>query len=313
MAAQSQQKKEGTGNSGEFTFELPAKKGYYYIRVTQADKNIAVTAPVWYGSAAKAGISSFTCDTEVPVTGEPVKFTVSAFNNEESDATLTRLTFKAGDKVLESEDLNVSLKSFGTYTVNKQFMLDKVGVNEIEVTAQMELEGEKKTFSFALEIEVRDSSKMKYFAIDASHYNEYVNGNYKDSMGNFTTLAGDYNIRTVTLNTSQELIAALKDDKYVGLLLNAPSRRDGTKLREDYKNYTEDELEAVRDFAEKGGKTIMVCAGAIPMRHMMVSKVMSLRQRIICRLSRTRFWKLLEVHSVLPMMSYSAIPAMTAE
>jgi len=75
-------KKEGAGNSGEFTFELPAKKGYYYIRVTQADKNIAVTAPVWYGSAAKAGISSFTCDTDVPVTGEPVKFTVTAFNNQ---------------------------------------------------------------------------------------------------------------------------------------------------------------------------------------------------------------------------------------
>lgn len=253
-------KKEGTGNSGEFTFELPAKKGYYYIRVTQADKNIAVTAPVWYGSAAKAGISSFTCDTEVPVTGEPVKFTVTAFNNEESDATLTNLTFKAGDKVLKSENLNVSLKSLGTYTVNKEFILDKVGTNKIEATAQMALEGDSKTFRFALDLEVRDSSKMKYFGIDASHYNEYVNGNYKDSMGNFTTLAGDYNIRMVTLNTSEELIAALKDDKYVGLLLNAPSRRDGTKLRENYKNYTEEELNAVRAFAKKGGKTIMVCS-----------------------------------------------------
>ncbi|WP_313183329.1 CehA/McbA family metallohydrolase [Lacrimispora sp.] len=253
-------KKEGTGNSGEFTFELPAKKGYYYIRVTQADKNIAVTAPVWYGSAAKAGISSFTCDTDVPVTGDPVKFTVTAFNNEESDATLTKLTFKTGDKVLESEDLNVNLKSFGTYTVNKAFILDKVGVNEIEVTAQMELEGDRKIFSFTLEIDIRDSSKMKYFGIDASHYNEYVNGNYKDSMGNFTALAGDYNIRMVTLYTSEELIAALKDDKYVGILINAPSRRDGTKLREDYKNYTEGELDAVRAFAKKGGKTIMVCA-----------------------------------------------------
>ena len=36
------------GGSADLTFEdLPATYGYYYIRVTQADKNIAVTAPVW--------------------------------------------------------------------------------------------------------------------------------------------------------------------------------------------------------------------------------------------------------------------------
>ncbi len=38
-------------------FTLPADYSYYYIRVTQPDKNIAVTAPVWVGEVEAVGIS----------------------------------------------------------------------------------------------------------------------------------------------------------------------------------------------------------------------------------------------------------------
>lgn len=57
-----------------------------------------------------------------------------------------------------------------------------------------------------------------------SHYNEYVSGNYKDSMGNFGNLAAEYSVRTVQLNTSADLIAACSNPKYKALVLTAPSR-----------------------------------------------------------------------------------------
>ncbi len=35
---------------------------YYYIKVVEADSDIAVTAPVWVGSVEAAGIDSFSTD-----------------------------------------------------------------------------------------------------------------------------------------------------------------------------------------------------------------------------------------------------------
>lgn len=39
-----------------------------------------------------------------------------------------------------------------------------------------------------------DADALVYIGIDASHYNEYVSGNYKDSMGNFSNLAAGYSV-----------------------------------------------------------------------------------------------------------------------
>lgn len=47
------------GGSADISFDnLPATYGYYYLRITQADKNIAVTAPVWVGESLNAGVSN---------------------------------------------------------------------------------------------------------------------------------------------------------------------------------------------------------------------------------------------------------------
>ena len=45
---------------------------YYYIKVVEADSDIAVTAPVWVGSVEAAGIDSFSTDEVLPVRGEPL-------------------------------------------------------------------------------------------------------------------------------------------------------------------------------------------------------------------------------------------------
>src|SRR5699024_3563117 len=52
---------EKTFSGGSATVEfdsLSTGYGYYYLRVTQADKDIAVTAPVWTGESVNAGISN---------------------------------------------------------------------------------------------------------------------------------------------------------------------------------------------------------------------------------------------------------------
>lgn len=99
-------------------------------------------------------------------------------------------------------------------------------------------------------------SKLVYIGIDASHYNEYVAGNYKDSMGNFGELAAAYSVRTVTLKTSEELIAACGNSKYKAIILTAPSRRLEA-AQKDPKTYSEDELNALKTFNDNGGMVIL--------------------------------------------------------
>ena len=64
------------------------------------------------------------------------------------------------------------------------------------------LDGVEYTFTKDIELDVKDADSLVYIGIDASHYNEYVSGNYKDSLGNFALLASEYSVRVVTLETS---------------------------------------------------------------------------------------------------------------
>ena len=111
-------------------------------------------------------------------------------------------------------------------------------------------------FSMDVQLDVQDASKLVYIGIDASHYNEYVAGNYKDSMGNFSALAAGYSVRAVQLNTSEDLIAACSNEKFTGMILTAPSRRLPAAQAE-LRTYTAEEIAAIKAFNEKGGTVIL--------------------------------------------------------
>ena len=75
-------------------------------------------------------------------------------------------------------------------------------------------------------------------------------------MGNFGELAAAYSVRTVTLKTSEELIAACGNSKYKAIILTAPSRRLEA-AQKDPKTYSEDELNALKTFNDNGGMVIL--------------------------------------------------------
>ena len=126
----------------------------------------------------------------------------------------------------------------------------------VQVTAVVEQGGNEYTFTKTVGLDVLDADSLVYIGIDASHYNEYVSGNYKDSMGNFGNLAADYSVRTVQLNTSEELIAACSNPKYKALILTAPSRRLA-EAQTDPKTYSQEELAALTAFNAAGGTVIL--------------------------------------------------------
>ena len=244
--------------SGKVEAELDPKYSYYFVRVTEGDGDLAVTAPVWVGETLKLGISSVECGTETPVTNEALTITTTLFNSETTAAAIKSVSYTVNGKTLDGTTGGAStVPASGTAAVTFQYTPTAARVMTVTVTAVLELNGEEYTFTKDIELDVLDADSLVYIGIDASHDNEYVAGNYKDSMGNFGSLAADYSVRTVTLNTSEELIAACSNPKYKALILTVPSRRNGDSLRNPYKTYSDAEISAINDFNEKGGMVVL--------------------------------------------------------
>lgn len=243
----------------EKTIDSPAK-GYYYIKVVEEDGQIAVTAPIWLGSAPRIGINSVSYDTMMPVTDESVTFTTKLFNNETEAAAVKSISYKIKDgSAIASRDIDKNIEANGgMYTDTQSYTFTQPGAYTVTVTAVLSLNGTDTTYTKDINLNVRDSEKLVYIGIDASHYNEYVAGNYSASMGNFAQLASKLGVRVVELKTSEELISAMQNPKYKMMIFTVPSRRNGdTTGRIPFKSYSQDEIDAAAAFAKSGGTVII--------------------------------------------------------
>ena len=243
-------------NSGKLSVTLDPSYSYYFIRVTQKDGDLAVTSPVWVGESLKLGISNMVCGTATPVTDEELTLTTTFFNSEDSDATIKSLTYSIGGTVIGTDKTGYTLAKSSTLDVPFKYTPTAARVFTVQVTAVVEQGGNEYTFTKTVGLDVLDADSLVYIGIDASHYNEYVSGNYKDSMGNFGNLAAGYSVRTVQLNTSEELIAACSNPKYKALILTAPSRRLA-EAQTNPKTYSQEELAALTAFNAAGGTVIL--------------------------------------------------------
>lgn len=241
---------------GSVSVELAPEYTYYFVRVTEGDGDLAVTAPVWVGESLKLGISKAECGTSTPVTDEELTITTTFFNSEAKPATIKSITYAIGGETIGTATDPIALAASSTQDVEFKYTPTKARIMTVRITAVIEQDGKEYTFTKDVTLDVLDASKLVYIGIDASHYNEYVAGNYKDSMGNFGELAAAYSVRTVTLKTSEELIAACGNSKYKAIILTAPSRRLEA-AQKDPKTYSEDELNALKTFNDNGGMVIL--------------------------------------------------------
>ena len=242
--------------SGKLSATLDPSYSYYFIRVTQKDGDLAVTSPVWVGESLKLGISNMVCGTATPVTDEELTLTTTFFNSEDSDATIKSLTYSIGGTVIGTDKTGYTLAKSSTLDVPFKYTPTAARVFTVQVTAVVEQGNNEYTFTKTVGLDVLNADSLVYIGIDASHYNEYVSGNYKDSMGNFGNLAAAHSVRTVQLNTGADLIAACSNPKYKALILTAPSRRLAD-AQKDPKTYSDAELKALAAFNAAGGTVIL--------------------------------------------------------
>jgi hypothetical protein len=239
------------------TVTLPAKYTYYYLRVTQTDKNLAVTAPVWVGEANVVGIGGLKTPTPVPVLDEELEFNAEFFSKEETDALVKNVKVTVDGKEIAHTAKVSTLQAGKSVIETVKYMPTILGNHTIAISAEITVNGKTLDYTKKLDFKVRDGAKMVYIGIDAAHDNEYVSARmgYKASMGNFTKLAAGYNVRVVELDTVEKLIAATKNPQYKVIALTPPGRRNMKGL--DIRTYGDAEINAIADFAKAGGTVIV--------------------------------------------------------
>ena len=249
-----------------FTFDSN-DYSYYYLRVTQADQNIAVTAPVWTGEGVNAGISKTECDTALVVKGEEVTISSELYNNAGSDMTVESLTFSVNGIEKPIYTANVSqigtngvIYSGGSYTVSFPYAFTQAGKATVDVSMTATIGETEYTFAGVLQLTVTDESLVTRVLVDGTHWNDYVTGYYADRMGNFAQLAADMNAQ-VTIKQPGETITEADLEGVALLVISAPLKYDGKDdLPEGatQSTFSQEFINMVANYAKNGG-TVILC------------------------------------------------------
>ena len=217
--------------------ELSASSGhsYYYLRITQPDGDVAVTAPVWMDGYDDIGIESFTSDTLTPARDEEIGLTVTLFNDEPVDFAVESLSLYADDKLVETVSKPGTVAAMDTLDYTFSYAHPELGVTEFRVEVTGSVNGEDRTYEDTLSLSFHVPEQVKRIAVDASHGNSGV-----DKLNRLKAIAAKVNIAVDILD------GELPENSDL-LLITAPS-----------KPFDEEFVEKVRTFVENGG-TVILC------------------------------------------------------
>lgn len=215
--------------------ELPASGGrsYYYLRITQPDGDVAVTAPVWMDGYDDIGIGSFTSDTLTPVRDEEIGLTVELYNDEPVDFVVESLKLYADGKEVCAVSNPGTAAGMGTLSHTFSYAHPELGVTELRVVATGSVNGEKRTYEKTLSLSFHVPEQ--HIVVDDSHG--------KSGLEQLNRLAAIAAQAKITVKPFSEK----KPKKGDILLITAPS-----------KPFDEEFVEKVRTFAENGG-TVILC------------------------------------------------------
>ena len=144
-------------SSGQLNAELEPEYSYYFIRVTQKDGDLAVTAPIWVGKPIKLGITDIKAETDPVYKGEEATLVTTLYNNEEAAATVKSLVYTVnGGEVIGTDTTGYSIPAGGTLPVNFKHTIDTAKLTTVTVTAIVELDGKEYTYTANVELDVLD-------------------------------------------------------------------------------------------------------------------------------------------------------------
>ena len=244
-----------SGSTYELDTTLDNTDAYYYLKVTQADGDIAVTAPVWMGAA-----TPITCEVKtnaaLSVVGDSETITATIVNGATKDYNLSRVRFAMTD----ANGNETTIKTFKDgYVVkageNMKFDFDyertTAGEQEIKVIFYGTYEGKNFKCQATMKQDVADPKDLTNVGVDFGHDNYYISGDYSSSASNFIDFCAENGVKCKYINAGEFTYENLKNFKMIVLTVNY--LRNTKKA----KDYTDEEIDALKRYVAEGGNVII--------------------------------------------------------
>lgn len=217
-----------TAQAETLTLSVPSGHPYYYLRITQPDGDIAVTAPVWVEKSSALTIDSFSASIDVPVQGQAVSLTLSLSNAGTAAFALDALEFYIGDQQIHRAEAPGTVSD--TFPYRFSYTHPDAGVSTIRAV----IRGEGQTYETALTLRFRSERIVTGLLVDGSHGNPGI-----DALEGLRSLAAGNNMDLTVFTGDLPLGGDL-------LLIHSPQ----TELDEAF-------LADVQAFVHNGGSLIL--------------------------------------------------------
>lgn len=171
--------KEANTNIVSFETVLANTSPYYYVRVTQVDGELAVTAPVWTGFIEKVDIDSVNKNTELEFVGQATSITTKFVNTTKNAATIEKVEYQIKDgAVLHTVTSNLPNIPAGSSdvtmthdvvptAVGSQTVVVKVTTDKGVLSAEIKLTVYDKAQAVSTIAEVQAAPEGKSFVVEA--------------------------------------------------------------------------------------------------------------------------------------------------
>ena len=220
--------------SDTVTLSVPGGYRYYYLRITQPDGDVAVTAPVWVEKYDDLGIASFAADTELPVQGRQLNLQLTLYNNELMDAAVSSVSLSVDGKTVHTLTSPGAVRAGDTLRLSIPYTHSGMGSAVIKATVTLAIGADTQTRSETITLVFEPAVSVSGILVDGSHANAGL-----DQLNAFTAVAAranmDVTVFTGTMPAGGEI-----------LLITAPERE-----------FEEDFLARVQKFAADGGSLIL--------------------------------------------------------
>ncbi len=247
-------------NEALWELELDPQYSYYYIRVDQEDRDIAVTSPVWTDEVVPVGISKVEVSQDPQIVNNPVEISATVYNNGMSPLENVKVEFykdsiEAGNKIGEGVVDSIGVGAEGKASI--EWTSDKVGQYNLYAQTTISISGVEKVFSASTTAAFANLEDVTKIVLDRAHYNAYISGDYADKD---MTLREIFKERKYMLvENNDELTAADLENAKLLIITDPQSTDKSDTLKKSV--FTDAEVAAIKGYMNNGG-SLIICSKA---------------------------------------------------
>lgn len=244
-------------NTATWDLTLDPQYTYYYVRVDEADRDIAVTAPVWTGEVVPVGISKVDVSQDPQIVNQSVDITATVYNNGTTPLSNVKVEFYKNAVAPENkigEQTIAAINPAGIENAKITWTPTEPGNYKLYAQAVIPVDGVDKSFTASTTLEAANEADLVKVVIDGGHQNQYVSGDYP---GKIVTLTSMLKAKKIMLVQNPDELTAADLQNAKVLIITDPQSKDNAAKSLTKSNFTDAEIQVIKDFVNSGGSLII--------------------------------------------------------